>query len=49
MIEAGVVKAFLSQVGLNIGNQQIVQALPSGRSFDKYKTELAADCILKVC
>ena len=49
MIEAGVVKAFLSQVGLDIGNQQIAQFLPSDKTFDKYETELAADCILKVC
>ena len=45
MIEAGIVKALFSQVGLDIGNQQIARALPSGKTSDKYEIELAADCV----
>lgn len=49
MIEAGIVKALLSQSGLSIGNEKIAQALPSNKTLYRYEAALAADCILKVC
>ena len=45
MIEAGIVKALLSQSGLSIDNENIAQALPSDKTLDKYEAALAADCI----